>query len=190
MPTPTSAQKDEIRRLLASGNKIEAIKQFRNIADVGLTEAMAAINAMESPRDSRTVNAIAPKALREAESAALAALREGNSIEAIKRYRKHAKVDLRAAKLAVDALSASHGSGGRVTPRLATALLALVEAGRQQDAVTQLMSQVGFDEAEAKAFLATLRAGPMRAGSRGCNPILVVLVLLLGIVIALFLAAP
>ena len=41
----TSAQKEELQRLIAGGKKIEAVKQFRNIADVGLTEAVAAINA-------------------------------------------------------------------------------------------------------------------------------------------------
>lgn len=180
MPVPTSAQLDELRQLIRSGNKVEAVKQFRNIADVGLTEALAAMNAMESSGGAAASNVIAPKALKEAESAALAAIRKGNLFEAIKRYSKHAKVDLVEAKHAVDALDIAHRSSGRVNAKLARALLTLVNAGQKQDAITQLVSQVGFEESEAKTFLATIKSGSAAsAGSRvlGCLAVLGLIVL-------------
>ncbi len=178
----TSEQRRELERLIASGNKVEAVKQFRNIADVGLTEATAAINAMQAGVAGPAARAINPKGFREAEAAAMAAIREGKVIEAIQRYRQHTKLGLKEAKQAVDALSIVHRSDGRVNAKLAATLMSMMAAGRKQDALTHLMSNVGYDEAEASALLRTIgRAGPDSAA--GCLRILVGL----GVLIALWL---
>ena len=178
----TTEQKRELERLIAAGNKVEAIKQFRNIADVGLTEATAAINAMQAGVAGPTARAISPKSFREAEAAALAAIREGKVIEAIQRYRQHTRLGLKEAKEAVDALRIVHRSEGRVNAKLAATLMAMMAAGRKQDALTHLMSNAGYDEAEAGALLRTIgRVGPESAA--GCLRILVGL----GALIALWL---
>ena len=64
--------------------------------------------------------------------------------------------------------------------KLARALLSLVNAGQKQDAITQLVSQVGFEESEAKTLLATIKSGSAAsAGSRvlGCLAVLGLIVL-------------
>ncbi|HUF40288.1 MAG TPA: hypothetical protein VMN57_17325 [Anaerolineales bacterium] len=66
-PPPLPADLDEVTVLLRSGNKIEAIKRYRELRDTSLTEAKAAVDALErgesippfsppaaSPRDRRT----------------------------------------------------------------------------------------------------------------------------------------
>ena len=149
-------QKKELERLIASGNKLEAIKQFRNMADVGLAEAKAFIEMMETGDHRREAHEEAPRNVRQAEEAALAAIRQGNLIEAIKRYRQHTKIGLKEAKDAIDALSITHRTEGRVNPKLARTLLDMVKAGQKDDALTQLMSQTGWDDDQARAFLKTI----------------------------------
>jgi ribosomal protein L7/L12 len=160
-------QKRELERLIASGDKLEAIKQFRNMADVGLAEAKAFIENLESGGHRSTAHEEAPRNVRQAEQAALAAIKQGNLVEAIKRYHQHSKVGLKEAKDAVDALSIMHRTDGRVNPKLARTLLDMVKAGQKEDAITQLMSQTGFDDAEARAFLKTL--GGITPGGGACG---------------------
>lgn len=160
-------QKRELERLIASGDKLEAIKQFRNMADVGLAEAKAFIENLESGGHRSTAHEEAPRNLRQAEQAALAAIKQGNLIEAIKRYQQQSKVGLKEAKEAVDALAIMHRTDGRVNPKLARTLLDLVKAGQKEDAVTQLMSQTGWDDTEARAFLKTI--GGIAPGGGACG---------------------
>lgn len=40
---------EEIRRLLESGNKIAAIQRYREVARVGLVEALAAVDSVGGP---------------------------------------------------------------------------------------------------------------------------------------------
>jgi ribosomal protein L7/L12 len=161
----TSEQKEQLERLIASGNKMEAIKQFRNIADVGLAEAKAFIEAMEAGVHGSRHDS-APRNLREAEQAALAALRDGNVMEAIKRYRKHTRLGLKEAKEAVDALSVVHRSNGRIGAKLAQTLIAQVVAGRKEEALTLLMSNTGYEDSEARALIRNI--GNMRPGVASC----------------------
>lgn len=183
----TDEQLKELRRLIASGNKIEAIKQFRNMADVGLAEAKAAIEAIESGGHHGSAHAAPPRNLKQAEQAALAAIRQGNLIEAIKRYREQTKVGLKEAKEAVDALVVMHRTDGRVNAKLAAQVVAMVKAGQREEAVTQLMSQTGFDDSEARAFLKTLGdLGPGAASiGSGCVRMLLGLLVLAAVAYAL-----
>jgi ribosomal protein L7/L12 len=179
----TSEQVQQIRRLIKAGNKIEAIKQFRNITDVGLAEAMAAVNALEAGTPiTAAVRGGAPKDLKQAEQAALAAIREGNMIEAIKRYRLHSKIGLKEAKDAVDALSVVHRTDGRIDAKLARSLIAMVASGQTQEAITQLMSNKGYEEAEARTIIKSL--GRLKAGGASCGAgCLKMLLVLIGLVV-------
>lgn len=163
----TSEQLKELRRLIARGDKLEAIKQFRNMADVGLAEAKAAIEAIEAGAHHAGAHEAPPRNLKQAEQAALAAIRQGNLIEAIKRYRQQTKVGLKEAKEAVDALAVMHRTDGRVNAKLAAQVIAMVKAGQKEDAITQVMSQTGFDDAEARAFINTI--GGIGAGGASCG---------------------
>lgn len=160
-------QKRELQRLIASGDKLEAIKQFRNMADVGLAEAKSFIENLESGGHRSAAHEETPGNIRQAEQAALAAIKQGNLVEAIKRYQQHSKVGLKQAKDAIDALSIMHRTEGRVNPRLARTLLDMVKAGQKEEAITQLMSQTGWDDVQSKAFLKTI--GGIAPGGGACG---------------------
>lgn len=199
----SSAQKAEIQALVASGQKIEAIKRFREITGVGLKEALVAVTQMSTrtpqtaaPRGTHApmastreaTSTIAPKTRLAAEAAALAALREGNVIEAIKRYRDQAKVGLMEAKEAVDALSVVHASEGRVNAKLARSLIALMAAGKKDEAIALVRANVSYDEDEAKAFLSKLKGFRKGTGSgcaAGCFRGLFSLFLLVAVIVVL-----
>lgn len=199
----SSAQKAEIQALLASGQKIEAIKRFRELTGVGLKEALVAVTQMSTrtpqtaaPRGTHAplastrevTSTIAPKTRLAAEAAALAALREGNVIDAIKRYRDQTKVGLKEAKDAVDALSVVHASEGRVSAKLARSLIELTVAGKKDEAIALVRANVSYDEDEAKAFLSKLkgfRKGTESGCGAGCFRALFGLFLLVAVVVAL-----
>lgn len=177
----TTEQKRDLERLVASGNKIEAIKQFRNMADVGLAEAKAFIEAMEPGGHRGSAPEAPPRSLRSAEEAATAAIRSGNMIEAIKRYRQHSRVGLKEARDAVEALALVDRTQGRVNAKIARSLIDLVAAGEREQALTQLMSNSGLDDAEARAMLKTISGA--RGGAASCATGLVILALLLAALI-------
>jgi len=155
----TTDQKRELQRLVASGNKLEAIKQFRNMADVGLAEAKAFIEAMEPGGHRNSAHEATPRNLRSAEEAAMAAIRNGNLIEAIKRYQQLSRLGLKEARDAVEALRLVDRTEGRVNAKLARTLIDLMAAGNREQALTQLLSNSGLDDAEARAVLKSISAG-------------------------------
>lgn len=171
----TTDQKRELERLVASGNKLEAIKQFRNMADVGLAEAKAFIDALEPGGHRASAHEATPRNLRSAEEAALAAIRDGNLIEAIKRYRQQSRVGLKEARDAVEALSLTNRTEGRVNAKLARSLIELMAAGNREQALTQLMSNSGLDDTEARAVLKSISG--VRGGAASCFTGLVRLVI-------------
>jgi ribosomal protein L7/L12 len=180
----TYEQKQQLERLIRSGNKVEAIKQLRNMADVGLAEAKAVIEAMDDGDHRPTAHDKGPRNLKEAEEAALAALRQNNNVmEAIKRYRRHTRLGLKESKDAVDALSVVHRSEGRINLKVAQALIAMVSEGRKEDALTHLMSHAGYDDAEARALIRNI--AKMRPGvascATGCLKVILGLALLSGL---------
>lgn len=163
----TGEQLKELRRLIAKGDKLEAIKQFRNMADVGLAEAKVAIEAIEAGAHHAGAHEALPRNLKQAEQAALAEIRRGNLIEAIRKYRQQTNVGLKEGKEAVDALVVMHKTDGRVNAKLAAQIIAMVKADQKEGAMTQLMSQTGFDEAEAAAFIKTI--GGTGVGGAACS---------------------
>jgi ribosomal protein L7/L12 len=102
-----------VRELIERGNKIEAIKVYREITGVGLKEAKDAVDAMTAgqPIVVSQATLVSGSALAGAGFASSAALmdeikrllRSGNKIEAIKIYREYFNVGLKDAKDAVDA---------------------------------------------------------------------------------------
>jgi ribosomal protein L7/L12/sugar lactone lactonase YvrE len=101
----------EIQRLIQSGQKIYAIKLFRETFGVGLKEAKDAVDAMEAGKgldiSGMQVVASAPVNLQSnAENIAeiQRLLQGGSKIEAIKRFREMTGVGLKEAKDAVEAI--------------------------------------------------------------------------------------
>jgi ribosomal protein L7/L12 len=97
---------DEIRGLLASGDKIAAIKRFREETGVGLAEAKAAVEALErghsmvepvQTSDSHLTNQI------------VILLRRGEKIEAIRLYRQRFGSGLKEAKTEVERIGEQNG---------------------------------------------------------------------------------
>ena len=190
----TQSQKDELLALIRGDQKIVAIKRYREITGVGLQEALYAITQLAVGRPGGSgvpgqavtfetpLKNVDPKALKEAEAAAMAAIRDGNAIEAIKRYRKHTHLSLKDAKDAVDALGLSHRSNGRINTKLATQLIARIAAGQKDEALTMAMSGAGYDDTEARALIreiARMRPGAASCAT-GCLKILVLLALVAG----------
>lgn len=191
----TNEQRREIEELVASGQKIVAIKRFREITGVGLQEALHAVEqlggAARTSSSSRPETAAGPEpgALRQAEAAALGALRDGNVVEAIKRYRLYTKLGLKDSKDAVSALSLVHRSNGRIDARFARTLIEFVAAGRKQDAITQLVASKGYEESEARevvASLGSLALGGLSVGAGCARLILALLLMLAGLAAAAY----
>ena len=106
-PNPDSLE-GAIRSLLAQGQKIAAIKLYREQTKVGLAEAKNAVERIECGErgegvpDSQT-------AFTDPDQQILQLLAAGKKIQAIKIYREQMKVGLKEAKDAVEALAAQNG---------------------------------------------------------------------------------
>ncbi len=189
----TTHQKDELLRLVAAGKKIEAIKRLREMTGVGLQEATAALEMLEQHSGVKTgaarnviasaASAIDPGQIKRAEEAAMAALRDNNVMEAVKRYRQHSRVGLNEAKEAVDVLSVVHRSNGRVNAKLARAVMEKVFAGQKDEALTLVMSNAGYDDTEARALIRNI--GNMRLSASSCAGGCLRMILILAVLAAL-----
>ena len=103
---PESDSIDErLIALVRNGQKIEAIKLYREKTGVGLREAKDAVEALEQG-GSQTAPADASSGV---DNDVLVLLRAGQKIAAIKLYRDKTGVGLAVAKNAVEALAREHG---------------------------------------------------------------------------------
>jgi ribosomal protein L7/L12 len=104
-----TAFEDRIRSLLADGQKIEAIKLYREHTGAGLAEAKGAVEALEQGEP-------LPKRPASGDSSAewdvVALLEQGRKIEAIKLYRERTGVGLKQAKEAVETMASERGLPG------------------------------------------------------------------------------
>jgi ribosomal protein L7/L12 len=91
--------------LVADGQKIEAIKLYRDITGAGLKEAKDAVEALE--RGDAPVPRSIPSSGDDAEILEL--VRAGQKIRAIKLYRDKTGAGLADAKNAVEAMARAHG---------------------------------------------------------------------------------
>jgi ribosomal protein L7/L12/DNA-directed RNA polymerase subunit RPC12/RpoP len=109
-----AAARADIARLMREGNKIEAIKVYRQVTGSGLKEAKDAVESFESggvlafdptrAAFSAEADSEASRSLAQSEIERLA--RSGNTIEAIKLYREATDASLKEAKGAVEAFVA------------------------------------------------------------------------------------
>jgi ribosomal protein L7/L12 len=133
MDTP-SLQKvlDDIKAQIAAGNKITAIKLYREATGAGLAEAKQAVELIAAGKPPPSGAAPTPSADAMQEVSAL--IMAGKKIEAIRLYRQAAGVDLKDSKDAVDALEArinpaavtTRGAAMQRTLRLAVLALLIV----------------------------------------------------------------
>lgn len=92
----------EIRAIVDGGNKIEAIKQYRQLTGAGLAEAKSAVEAIEAGRSIGTapMAAASNQDIDEIQAAVFA----GDKIKAIKIYRASTGEGLKESKDFIDAL--------------------------------------------------------------------------------------
>jgi len=117
---------DVMRDLIARGQKIEAIKLYRERTDTGLKEAKDAVEAI-----ARGETPAMPASLSSAdEQDVVSHLRDGNKIAAVKLYREKTGTGLAEAKKAVDALERENGiaSAGGGCAGVLVVLLVLISA--------------------------------------------------------------
>ena len=96
---------DAIRRLLSQGQKIGAIKLYRQQTGAGLAEAKAAVERMERGEPAPDQRCIADGS----DQQLLELMASGQKIAAIKLLRDQTGLGLKDAKDAVEALAARHG---------------------------------------------------------------------------------
>ena len=101
----SDALEGAIRSLLIQGQKIAAIKLYREQTGVGLAEAKNDVERME--RGGSLPDNMA--AATDLEQQILEIMAAGRKIEAIKLYRERTNAGLKDAKDAVEALAAQHG---------------------------------------------------------------------------------
>ncbi len=97
---------DEIRELLASGNKIAAIKRFRQETGLGLAEAKAAVEAFETGESLPESERFSDSDLADQ---IVNLLERNEKIQAVKLYREQAGGSLKEAKDAVEQIGEQHG---------------------------------------------------------------------------------
>jgi ribosomal protein L7/L12 len=180
----------DIAVLARQGNKLEAIKRYRELFDVGLAEAKDAVDKMaagqfgEAAEDTLTAPARgeAPAFAQMNDADALerikALAQAGQKIEAIKLYRQASGVGLKEAKDAVEAIQA----GQPVTLTRATsapldeksALLVsvklLLQAGNKIEAIKVYRQATGLGLKEAKDAVEAMEAGLSDANTFDMNP--------------------
>jgi large subunit ribosomal protein L7/L12 len=104
-PVGDRAFEDEVATLLERGQKIEAIRRYRERTGVGLKEAKDAVEAI---RRGQAVPS-GPQSDRDLEDEVATLLERGQQIEAIKRYRERTRVGLKEAKDAVERMAERRG---------------------------------------------------------------------------------
>jgi ribosomal protein L7/L12 len=96
---------DEVVTLLERGQKIEAIKRYRERTGVGLKEAKDAVEAIQRGQAVPS----GPQGDGDLEDEVVSLLEQGRKIEAIKRYRERTGVGLKEAKDAVERMAERRG---------------------------------------------------------------------------------
>ena len=119
----TEDLEQQVRSLLGQGQKLEAVKLYKNQTDVTLLEAK---NAVESIQRATSP----PEPASDMEVELLRLLEAGKKLEAVKIYKQRTGVQLIEAKQAVEALARRHGiaaqNGGCFGVLLAVLLAAVV----------------------------------------------------------------
>jgi ribosomal protein L7/L12 len=157
--TSKGAPADSVEALIRAGQKLEAIKRYRETTGVGLKEAKDAVEAMERGETPPVANASPPSATVEE------LVQSGRMIEAIKRHRALTGLGLNEAKDAVEAMARGVQPGPPAMPRRITSEMAIddaelrghMSAGRVTDAIKRYRELTGLGLKEAKDAVEALR---------------------------------
>lgn len=129
-PLPTAAQangrslEEQLRSLLDRGAKADAVSLYRERTGAGQQDASDAVDAFERGEPLPPL----PEMDAELEEEALALLRAGQKIQAVKMYREQTGSDLKDALRAIDALAAEHGIAAKGGGCAGAALMILATA--------------------------------------------------------------
>jgi ribosomal protein L7/L12 len=118
------ALKQQVRDLLERGEKINAIRLYREATGGGLTEAKQAVEAIERDAGGEIIPSLLDDAFLES---LLDLLKKGQKIEAIKRYRERTGAGLKEAKDTVEDFGRRAGvpdSGSKISCGSAALVLA------------------------------------------------------------------
>jgi ribosomal protein L7/L12 len=102
-PSPDLEQ--QVRALLDQGQKIDAVKLYKERTGAGLAEAKQAVEAMQADAGPPSPADLGG----DLEAELLRLLGGGKKLEAVKLYKDQMEVSLLEAKQAVESLAASHG---------------------------------------------------------------------------------
>jgi outer membrane protein assembly factor BamB/ribosomal protein L7/L12 len=103
----SEADLEEVRRLVAGGDLVEAIKRYRQASGVSLRQAQEAVQALRDRRwAEQAAAARSPAELTRALETVRGLLDQGRKVEAVKQYRQVFDVSLARAKYAVDQIEA------------------------------------------------------------------------------------
>jgi len=126
MDMPSADLEQQVRSLLDQGQKIQAVKLYKDQTGVGLAEAKEAVESMQADADPPSSPA-EPGGDLEAELLRL--LGRGDKLEAVKLYKDQNGTSLLEAKQVVESLAARHGlvtqRGGCLGVMLAVVLAAV-----------------------------------------------------------------
>jgi ribosomal protein L7/L12 len=157
-----------VRSLTEAGQKIEAIKLFRERTGAGLKESKDAVEAIQRGQ-APLANALGDRAFED-EVATL--LERGQKIEAIKRYREATGVGLKEAKDAVEAIQRGQAvpSGPQSDRDLEDEVVSLLEQGQKIEAIKRYRERTGVGLKEAKDAVERMaeRCGLATSQGAGC----------------------
>lgn len=122
---PSADLEQQVRALLDDGQKIAAVKFYKDQTGVRLAEAKAAVEALEAGVGPPSSPAGIGDVL---EAELLRMLGRGDKLEAVKLYKDQKGASLLEAKQAVESLAARHGMGTQRAGCLGVALAVVVAA--------------------------------------------------------------
>ena len=105
MDKPRAGVAQQVRSLLDQGQKIAAVKLYKDQIGVGLAEAKQAVESMQAGTGPPSTSEIGG----DLESELLRLLGRGDKLESVKLYKDQRDVSLLEAKQAVESLAARHG---------------------------------------------------------------------------------
>jgi ribosomal protein L7/L12 len=107
MDKPNADLEQQVRALLDDGQKIAAVKLYKDQTGVGLAEAKQAVESMQAGAGPPSTSDIGG----DLEAELLRLLGRGDKLEAVKLYKDQKGTSLLEAKQAVESLAARHGLG-------------------------------------------------------------------------------
>jgi ribosomal protein L7/L12 len=172
-----------VRSLLDKGEKIEAIRLFREQTAAGLKEAKDAVEAIgrgeryESRQDSRNSR----EEIR-------TLLERGHKIEAIKLYRERTGAGLKEAKEAVEAIQSGQAAptGVQMDRDFEEEVVSLLARGEKIEAIRQYRKRNGLDLRTSKEAVEALaeRRGIVISQGAGCLGVVVVVLVFFAAAVA------